>query len=144
MYCKNCGNYISDTSYNCTICKSPSGSGRLFCSSCGNGPDKGMAYCTKCGKKKVKDSFFDSVKNFVAQTSNTNGCSKKTAAILGVILGFAGLHNFYLGYNTKGLIQLILFIFSFGFFSYVWSVIEVVMLLTGNIAKDAKGAILTE
>ncbi len=144
MYCKNCGNLIEEHVASCSVCKIPKGSGEIFCGSCGRIMTPGMPYCTTCGYKNSRVGIFSAIRQFVKQASNKDGCSKKTAMILAVVLGFTGLHNFYLGYNTKGLIQLILFILSFGFISYVWSVVETVMLITGNITKDANGTILAE
>ncbi len=101
-------------------------------------------YCTRCGKKNTEAHFVDDLKSFFSSLSSTNGRSKKNTLILGVVLGFSGIHNFYLGHNVKGLIQLLLFIFNFGFFSYAWSVVELVLILTGKTTKDAKGVILAE
>lgn len=38
---------------------------------------------------------------------NPNPKSKLAAGLLGIFLGSLGVHNFYLGYTTKGLIQLL-------------------------------------
>ena len=40
--------------------------------------------------------------------------SRLTAALLGLLLGFTGAHNFYLEKNRTGSIQLVLSVFTFG------------------------------
>ncbi len=144
MYCKNCGNFIGSSGKMCTVCKQDSQRGNNYCGVCGKGMAINTIYCTKCGCNNVKSSNESTIKSFFKSLSSENGHSKKNTLIIGVVAGFTGLHNFYLGYNLKGLIQLLLFIFSFGFFSYIWSVVEMVMILTGRITKAANGSILTE
>ena len=72
--------------------------------------------------------------------------SKMAAGLFGIILGGLGIHNFYLGNTTKGLIQLGLTVVSFGFLalvSSVWGLIEGIMILTARPGSewsvDAKG-----
>jgi TM2 domain-containing membrane protein YozV len=38
----------------------------------------------------------------------TTECKKTTAGILGILLGAFGVHKFYLGYTTPGIIQIVL------------------------------------
>lgn len=68
--------------------------------------------------------------------------SKTAAAILAFFLGSLGVHNFYLGYNAKGVAQLVLTLLTCGVggvISEIWSIVEGVMLLTGNINTDGHG-----
>lgn len=77
--------------------------------------------------------------------------SKITAGLLGIFFGGLGVHNFYLGYSTKGLIQLIVTIVSFllaccGGISLIvtvgigiWGFIEGILILAGVINRDGKG-----
>jgi TM2 domain-containing membrane protein YozV len=75
--------------------------------------------------------------------------SKVLAGVLGIILGGLGVHNFYLGYVKKGLIQLVLGIC--GFFtcgitfaiSEVWGLVEGIMILSGRIDKDSNNTLLS-
>lgn len=39
--------------------------------------------------------------------TNPNAKSKMAAGLLGIFLGSFGVHNFYLGYTTKAVIQLV-------------------------------------
>lgn len=68
--------------------------------------------------------------------------SKVAAGVLGILLGCLGVHNFYLGYTTKGIIQLVITLGTFGagaFVSAIWGLVEGIMILTGSIATDASG-----
>lgn len=72
--------------------------------------------------------------------------SKMAAGLLGIFLGAFGIHRFYLGYNTIGVIQLILGLplgfITCGvttFITMIWGLIEGILILTGSIATDAQG-----
>lgn len=52
------------------------------------------------------------------------------------------MHNFYLGYTGKAVAQLLITLLSCGIFSFVsaiWGLIEGILILTGDINKDAEG-----
>ena len=56
--------------------------------------------------------------------------------LLAVLLG-CGIHNFYAGYTTKGIIQLLVSILSCGilwFFMWIWAIIEAC-----TVTQDANG-----
>ena len=58
------------------------------------------------------------------------------------VLGALGIHNFYLGYTSKGIIQLILTITMIGApIAAIWALIEFVLILahSGSYAYDAQG-----
>ena len=64
------------------------------------------------------------------------------AVILAFFLGALGVHNFYLGYTTKGIIQLVLTLTFIGLIvSGIWAFIDFIMLLmrSGSYATDAQG-----
>ncbi|NLY27175.1 MAG: TM2 domain-containing protein [Alcaligenaceae bacterium] len=46
-------------------------------------------------------------------SASTDNSKKITAALLALFLGCFGIHKFYLGYKTQGLIMLLVFIFGF-------------------------------
>lgn len=61
--------------------------------------------------------------------------------LLAVFLGSLGIHNFYAGYNGKGIAQLLISVLSFGILSWatwIWAIIEVC-----TISKDAEGRTLS-
>ncbi|NOS88399.1 MAG: TM2 domain-containing protein [Methylococcaceae bacterium] len=69
--------------------------------------------------------------------------NKYLAAVLALVLGWAGAHRFYLGFYQLGVIQLvltvILYVTGFPGFAFLWAFVESILLVTGNMNKDAKG-----
>ncbi len=108
----------------------------MYCRKCGAKLNEDQEVCLKCGTI-VNDP----------KAVNGNAKSKIAAGILGIFLGTFGVHNFYLGYTGKGTGQLLITILSCGilsFVSWIWAVIESVMILTGSINADANGVPLSE
>lgn len=66
--------------------------------------------------------------------------SKIAAGLLGIFLGGLGIHRFYLGYTTIGVIQLVLSIVTFGIAS-LWGFVEGILILVGteSFRRDARG-----
>ena len=58
-------------------------------------------------------------------------------------LGAWGVHNFYLGYTKKGILQIVLTIVTCGI-AALWGFIEGILILCGNINTDANGNRLAE
>ena len=72
------------------------------------------------------------------------GKSKMAAGLLGIFLGALGIHNFYMGYKGKAIIQLLLgtvgIIVLIGpIISGIWGLVEGIMILTGKIRVDGHG-----
>ncbi len=76
--------------------------------------------------------------------------SRTLAGILGIFFGIFGVHNFYLDYTSKAVIQLcvslvgiILSCFGIGVFIAggiaIWGLVEGIMILAGSINVDGKG-----
>lgn len=65
---------------------------------------------------------------------------KIVAGILGILLGGFGIHSFYLGYTTKGIIQIVVTLVTFGA-GALWGLIEGIMYLVQG-GKDANGVAL--
>jgi TM2 domain-containing membrane protein YozV len=69
--------------------------------------------------------------------------SKYLAAGLALILGWSGAHRFYLGFYKLACIQLtftvILYVTGLPGFAMLWAFIESVLILGGQMNKDAKG-----
>ena len=93
--------------------------------------------CLNCGC-----SLADTTK----KAENVEGSkSKLVAGLLGILLGGLGIHNFYLGYTQKAIIQVLLgtvgalFFFIGPMVSGVWGLVEGIMILAGKITVDGKG-----
>ena len=67
-----------------------------------------------------------------------NAKSKIAAGLLGIFLGGLGVHNFYLGNTTRGIIQIVVSIVTCGLGAW-WGIIEGIMILCGSISTDANG-----
>ncbi len=64
------------------------------------------------------------------------------ALLLAFFLGPFGIHNFYLGYTTKGIIQLVISLTVVGLFvTGIWALIDFIMIImrSGSYACDAQG-----
>jgi TM2 domain-containing membrane protein YozV len=66
--------------------------------------------------------------------------SKLAAGLLGIFLGGFGVHRFYLGYTTIGIVQIVVTIFTCGIGS-LWGFIEGILYLVGSngYTTDATG-----
>lgn len=65
--------------------------------------------------------------------------SRLTAGLLGIFLGAFGVHRFYLGYTSIGVLQILVTIATCGI-GGLWGIIEGVLILSGTgIKTDADG-----
>jgi TM2 domain-containing membrane protein YozV len=64
--------------------------------------------------------------------------SKIVAGLLGIFLGSLGIHRFYLGYTTIGIIQIVVTVLTFGI-GGLWGFVEGILIFAGTINKDAQG-----
>ena len=134
MYCKNCGHPMDPNAAVCLNCGCAKGTGTNYCHNCGQPVAPGAAICTCCGYATTP-------------AADPNAKSKLVAGLLGIFLGAYGVHNFYLGYTGKAVAQLLISVlscFSLSIVSGIWGLIEGIMILCGNINKDAKGNPLGE
>jgi TM2 domain-containing membrane protein YozV len=65
------------------------------------------------------------------------------AGLLGIFLGGFGVHRFYLGYVGIGIAQIAVTLVTCGV-GHIWGLIEGILILTGNINRDAQGRSLKE
>ncbi len=79
--------------------------------------------------------------------------SRMAAGLLGILLGTLGIHNFYLGFTTRGVVQLLVSliggVFTCGLATIVvaiWGFVEGVLLLTASPSRmyDGHGVILRD
>ncbi len=136
MFCKHCGHTLEQDAKFCPSCgtrcqeETP---GR--CLSCGTELAPGVKFCPSCGfavatgapKAEPQAPAFDP----------SEQKSKLAAALLAILLGSLGIHNFYLGYIGKGIAQILLTpVCGIG---AIWAFIEGILILTGNITTDSRG-----
>lgn len=73
--------------------------------------------------------------------------SRATAGILAILLGIYGIHSFYLGNTSRGLMQLLISLLTCGVGAIVmviWGILDGVKLLDGRINTDANGIFLKD
>ncbi|MCH5315668.1 MAG: TM2 domain-containing protein [Eubacterium sp.] len=135
MYCKNCGKEMDPNAAVCLNCGCAKGTGTSYCQNCGSQVMPGAAICTQCGY---------ALNNGVGVAGGDEK-SKTVAGLLGIFLGALGIHNFYLGYTKKAVIQLVVtlvgsLLFGLGPIAMeIWGLIEGIQILTGKINVDANG-----
>ena len=135
MICKNCGNQMDNNAVFCVKCGVSTGQGSSFCPNCGGPTVPGAAVCTQCG---VALSYGGGAPTAFGAEQK----SKLAGGLLGILVGAFGAHNFYLGYTSKAVAQLLITVLSCGALSPIsgiWGLVEGIQILTGSINKDAKG-----
>lgn len=107
-----------------------------FCQNCGTQIEDTQTFCPGCGAQQ----------NAGAQPGapvNPEAKSKMAAGLLGIFLGAWGIHNFYLGNTSRGVIQIVVTIVTCGI-GGIWGLIEGIMILCGSINTDANGVPLQD
>ena len=120
----------------------------MYCTNCGFRLEEGDSFCSHCGHKvgtkatsteNIFENVADSYHKIMAAPK-----SKLIAGILAIVLGSAGVHDFYLGYTSKGIVHLLMYIFFMGWLSQIWALGEALYIFTGKISTDADGVPLTD
>ena len=153
MYCKNCGKEIEDGKELCTECEPKEEVVATETPVEAHVEENATIEEVKVEEKVQKEE----PKTTTANTTSTELKSKMAAGLLGIFLGQFGVHNFYLGYTNKAIIQVsvsaagyLLSICTLGLSCFaplgisIWGLIEGIMILTGSIDKDGKGNPLKE
>jgi TM2 domain-containing membrane protein YozV/ribosomal protein L40E len=181
MFCRNCGAQLSDQAAFCTGCGVGTGTGNKFCYNCGAQADPAAAVCIKCGVAlqgapgaapggypgavpggypgptpggypgAVPGGYPGAVPGGYPGVPPSPLKSKLVAGLLGIFLGGLGIHRFYLGYNTIGVIQILVTVVGgiitcgIGWLAgSIWGLVEGILILTGSIDRDAQGRPLAE
>ena len=113
--CNNCGTNYDDNMMNCPNCGAPAP--QMNQQPMGEQPQQ--QYQQPMGGQPMPDA---------------NAKSKMAAGLLGIFLGAYGVHNFYLGNTSRGVLQLVLTIVTCGV-AGIWGFIEGILILCGNIKK---------
>ena len=128
MYCRHCGNFMQPNAAFCIKCGINMGAGNRYCYNCGAVTDPKAVVCVRCGVSLSQHPV-----------SSSEQKSMLVAGLLGIFVGWLGIHSFYLGYTAKGIVQLLLSIISFGTIGDLWGFIEGVLILCNVIKNDANG-----
>ena len=106
----------------------------MYCSNCGERIDPNAAVCIYCGTS-------------CSRPVPANAKSRIAAALFAFFLGTIGVHNFYLGYVGKGIAQVLITVLTCGYgavVTFIWSLVEGIILLTDKSKTDARGNPLTD
>ena len=93
MYCRNCGKEVHPPIVACPSCGVPPKREKKFCHLCGIATQANQVICTKCGGPL---------------TGSAGDKSKVAAGLLGIFLGWLGIHKFYLGYKKEAVTMLVI------------------------------------
>ncbi len=153
MYCKKCGAYLSNDALYCNNCGTSTSQGSgTFCPNCGAACDTNANCCPRCGT--VLNQTGPGTNQAPGYNPPPPGGyapyrqprSRLVAGLLGIFLGSLGIHNFYLGYTTKAVVQLLITLIggmlTCGLASIgvgIWSFVEAILIFTGNISCDGDG-----
>lgn len=135
MFCRNCGAAMQPNQAVCLTCGTAAGEGNAFCPNCGQPVAPSAAVCVSCGVA-------------LQQQPQTGSKSKIAAGLLAIFLGQLGIHNFYLGYTKKAVIQLLItLLLSWTFVAptvvWIWAIVEAVKIFQGKL-PDANGMALSD
>lgn len=90
----------------------------MFCKQCGQQIADQAAVCIHCGV--ATGSGFT--------PPAQGGTSRLAYILLAIFLGTFGVHNFYAGYTSKGVTQLLLTVLSCGILGivvFIWNIVEI-------------------
>lgn len=110
--CKECGQQISDSATVCPHCGAPVVKD-VYCQSCGTKVPENTKFCPSCGKPVGVGQ----VRAVTPQDKD-----KVVAGLLGIFLGSLGIHYFYIGKTTAGILTIVISLCSCG----IWSIVTFV------------------
>jgi TM2 domain-containing membrane protein YozV len=110
----------------------------MFCKQCGKEIPEGTLFCSYCGARQVAEETTGETSSASAAASpvatTVESKSKIAAGVLAILLGSLGIHKFYLGYTTQGLIMLLVTVLASWFTLGLAAIImEVIGLIEGII-----------
>ena len=149
--CKNCGQEFEDGANVCPVCgAADNGQSAKVCPNC---KTDNSNFCTNCGTPingSAQSNNGDAQNN--AGQNNFGGQnyrqppyqppmnyvpkSRLLAGLLGIFLGGIGVHNFYLGFTTRAVVQIVVTLITCGVGS-IWGFIEGILIICHQINLDA-------
>jgi hypothetical protein len=120
-----------------------------YCPKCGTEVSSSDASCPGCGVAFIQGGHSNGG-NYDQSPVAKEPKSRLVAAVFALIFGTLGIHNYYLGYKSKAIAQLLLgtvgiLLCGLGpFISLIWAFCEAIQLLSGSINEDGYGKPLTK
>jgi hypothetical protein len=118
MYCRNCGNEVSEKAVMCVACGTPPLAGDKYCPNCKAETDKYATICMKCG---------------ISLKPHDEGRDWLATLLLCIFLGTLGVHRFYTNHVAIGVVQLL----TLGGCG-IWYLVDIILIATGEF-KDGDG-----
>ncbi len=103
MFCRNCREQLDHRAIACTHCGMDPMAGELYCQHCGAGTQLSDAVCPTCRVVLGR-----------ARLPVVRSDKKLAAGLTALLLSGLGVHKFILGYNTEGLIMLLVTVLTAG------------------------------
>lgn len=122
--CKECGQPISDSASVCPHCGAPVVKD-VYCPHCGTKVPENVKFCPKCG-------------NAISSPSPAGRKDKLVAGLLAIFLGYLGIHYFYIGKTTAGIITIVLSLCTCGLWSVITLIQGILMLVSTDEAFNEK------
>lgn len=120
MYCKQCGENVNPNQAICIKCGTKVGDGNNYCSNCGKSIDSSASVCLNCGfAVKSKDDL--------------NGQNRMVLAVVALLIGGFGIHNFMMGESKKGIVKILL---CWTGISSIIALIDAIKLFTDKYEVD--------
>ena len=127
MYCRNCGNEVSEKAIMCVACGTPPKSCTKFFYNCKAETAPDAQICLKCGVGlKNPDLDYGDGKDWL------------TTLLLCLFVGGFGIHRFYTKHTGIAIVQLL----TLGGCG-IWTLIDLIMIVTHKF-KDADGHLLSK
>jgi len=108
-YCTKCGAINDDIAQNCIACQAP--------------------LTPISGGYQPMQSVYPDASGAMTDWKAQGADKKVVAGILAIVLGWAGVHKFILGYTTEGIIQLVIGLLTCGL-SNIIGIVEGIIYLT--------------
>ena len=133
-FCNQCGTALGEQDAFCPVCGSEVSvkEAHHTCASCGAAISDEDQFCSACGAPTGNQKVYQGT----VQTPGRR--SKLVAGLLGIFVGAWGIHNFYLGKISLGVIQISVTLVTCGV-GGLWGFIEGILILCDRITVDGDG-----
>lgn len=121
MYCKQCGETINPNQAVCIKCGTKVGEGNMYCSNCGKSVEASASVCLNCGFA-------------IKSNDDLNGQNKMVLAVVALLVGGFGIHNFMMGESKKGIVKILL---CWTGISSIVALIDAIKLFTDKYEVDS-------
>lgn len=150
-YCKHCYRMIEEGSSFCPNCGKPIATNidpMIYCPNCGKGVKGRVSFCPSCGARMAQPEQFSgqggttnvyTTVSYNSQPSNVSDKNKWITFLLAFLVGWLGVHRFYVGKIGSGVAWLL----TGGVFGIGWF-IDWIMILCDNFTDGDGRKIVKE